>query len=79
MTKIDEHEKDIKEIQITYINKQDFKEFKDEVSKSFESINSQVGSINKEHLTKKDFLHSQNKTDEKIEKLYDLILKRGEN
>lgn len=76
MTKQDEHEKDINEIKRTYVNKNELKEFKNDVNKSLEKLQQDVDSLKENTLTKRDFLSTQNKTESKIDKIYDLLMRR---
>lgn len=76
MAKQDEHEKDINEIKRTYVNKDELKEFKNDVNKGLDKLQQDVDSLKENTLTKRDFLATQNKTESKIDKIYDLLMRR---
>lgn len=76
MTKQDEHEKAINEIKRTYVNKDELKEVKNDINKGLEKLQHDVDNIKENSLTKREFLQIQNKTDSKIDKIYDLLMKR---
>lgn len=76
MAKQDEHEKDINEIKRTYVNKDELKEFKNDVNKGLDKLQQDVDSLKENTLTKRDFLTTQNKTESKIDKIYDLLMRR---
>ncbi len=78
MSKQDEHEKDINEIKRTYVNKDELKEFKNDVNKGLDKLQRDVDSIKENTLTRREFLQSQSKTENKIDKIYDLLI-RGRN
>lgn len=78
MTKQDEHEKDINEIKRTYVNKDELKEFKNDVNKGLDKLQQDVDSIKSNTLTRKEFMQSQNKLESKIDKMYDLLISRKE-
>lgn len=79
MTKQDKHEEDINHIKLTYVNKDELKEFKGEMRKNIDKMQSDIAEIKENCLTKKDFMHAQNKTDAKLDKLYELQINRGGN
>lgn len=76
MAKQDEHEKDINEIKRTYVNKDELKEFKNDVNKGLDKLQRDVDSIKENTLTRREFLQSQSKTENKIDKIYDLLIRR---
>ena len=76
MAKQDEHEKDINEIKRTYVNKDELKEFKNDVNKGLDKLQRDVDSIKENTLTRREFLQSQSKTESKIDKIYDLLIRR---
>lgn len=78
MSKQNEHEKDINEIKRTYVNKDELKEFKNDVNKGLDKLQRDVDSIKENTLTRREFLQSQSKTENKIDKIYDLLI-RGRN
>lgn len=78
MSKQDEHEKDINEIKRTYVNKDELKEFKNDVNKGLDKLQRDVDSIKENTLTRREFLQSQSKAENKIDKIYDLLI-RGRN
>lgn len=76
MSKQDEHEKAINEIKRTYVNKDELKEFKSDINKSLEKLQQDVDNIKENSLTKREFLQIQNKTESKIDKIYELLMKK---
>ena len=72
----DEHEKAINEIKRTYVNKDELKEFKSDINKSLEKLQQDVDNIKENSLTKREFLQIQNKTEGKIDKIYELLMKK---
>ena len=77
MNKQDENEKDINHIKLTYVTQDNLKEVKSEFAKNTDKLQRDVEEIKENCLTKKDFIYQQNKTDAKIDKIYDLLV-RGE-
>lgn len=78
ISKQDKHEEDINHIKLTYVNKDELKELKNDVNKTLEKLQQDVDSIKENTLTKRDFLSVQNKTENKIDKIYDRLMK-GDN
>lgn len=74
MSKQDENERDIKHIQLTYVTKEEFKDFKDETSGGINKLQKDVESIKDNTLTKADFYRLQSATDKKLDKLYELMI-----
>lgn len=79
MSKQDENEKDIKHIQLTYVTKTEFKDFKDETSGGISKLQRDIEEIKETGLSKADFYRSQANMERKLDKLYDIILKMGGN
>ena len=79
MSKQDENERDIKHIQLTYVTKEEFKDYKDETSGGISKLQKDVESIKDNTLTKADFYRLQSATDKKLDKLYELMIEiRGD-
>lgn len=76
MSKQDEHEKAINEIKRTYVNKDELKEFKSDINRGLEKLQQDVDNIKENSLTKREFLQIQNKTEGKIDRIYELLMKR---
>lgn len=74
ISKQDEHEKDINHIKLTYVNKEELKEVKNDVNKGLDKLQQDVDSIKSNTLTRKEFMQSQNKLENKIDKMYDLLI-----
>lgn len=72
----DRHDKDIKEIQLTYVTKNELKEVKDSTQKTLDKQQESIEEIKDQMLTKADFYRQQNKTDSKIDKIYDLLIQQ---
>jgi methyl-accepting chemotaxis protein len=79
LQKIEHHEKDINEIKRTYVNKQELADVKNDFVKQTDKLQSDVEEIKGQMLTKVDYYRLQTQTEQKIDKIYDLLIKRGEN
>lgn len=77
MSKQDEHEKDIHHIKLTYVTKDELKELKEETANGIGKLQRDVEEIKDNTLTKADFYRMQANTDQKIDKIYDLMLRIG--
>lgn len=75
ISKTDDHDKDIQDIKRTYVTKDELKDFKSEFKESLNKISDDVEGIKENCLSKRDFYRVQAKSDEKIDKMYDLLLK----
>ena len=78
MSRQDEHEKDINYIKQTYVSKEELKEFKDTVNKGLDKLQKDVDDIKSNSLTRKEFMQSQNKLEDKISKIHDILMARRE-
>ncbi|MFV0497474.1 MAG: hypothetical protein ACK5L0_04775 [Candidatus Fimivivens sp.] len=74
MSTVDNHGKDIQSIQLTYVTKDEMKTLKAETADELSEIQSTVGDIKDKYLTKDDFYRTQAKTEQKLDKMYDLLL-----
>lgn len=72
----DRHDKEIKEIQLSYVTKDELKDVKNDLNKSIGKLQTDVEQIKESCLTKPDFYRSQMQTDKKIDKIYDLLIKQ---
>ena len=72
----DRHDKEIKEIQLSYVTKDELKDVKNDLNKSIGKLQTDVEQIKESCLTKPDFYRSQMQTDKKIDKIYDLPIKQ---
>ena len=83
---MDSHDGDITNIKLTYGTKTELGELKEDLSSSVEkredAISTSVGKLEKDvsgikdrYLTKEDFYRTQAKTEQKLDKMYDLLLK----
>lgn len=70
----DRHDKEIKEIQLSYVTKDELKDVKNDVNKSISKLQTDVEQIKDTCLTKKDFYANQNRLEDKIDKQNELIL-----
>lgn len=77
ISKQDEHDKDIQIIKQTYVSKNELKEFKGEFKASLDKLSEDVEDIKRDCLSKKDFMVTQTRTEQKIDKIYDLLIKGG--
>lgn len=71
---VDGHDRDINEIKRTYVTKGELKETRDELKDGLEKVSSDVEEIKENCLSKRDYYRVQAKTEEKIDKMYDLLL-----
>lgn len=74
MSKQDKHEEDINHIKLTYVTKEQFKEFKDETASGIAKLQKDVEEIKENTLGKADYYRLQTKTDDKIDKIYDILM-----
>ncbi|CDC79769.1 putative uncharacterized protein [Clostridium sp. CAG:964] len=79
ISKQDKHEEDINHIKLTYVNKEELKELKNDTNKGLEKLQQDVDDIKSNTLTKKEFMQSTNKLENKIDKMYDLMIARRDN
>ncbi len=70
----DRHDKEIKGIQLTYVTKDELKEVKESTQRSLDKQQNSIEEIKDQMLTKADFYRQQTKTDNKIDKIYDLLI-----
>lgn len=71
---VDRHDQAINHIQMTYVTKDELKDVKGELKGSLDKVSSDVEEIKENCLSKRDYYRLQNKTEEKIDKMYDLLL-----
>lgn len=76
INQVDKQGKDIVEIQKTYVTKEEFKDFKLDINKAINKIQTDIEQIKDNCLAKGDFYRSQMQTDKKIDKIYDLLIKK---
>ncbi len=62
----DRHDKEIKEIQLSYVTKDELKDVKNDVNKSIGKLQTDVEQIKDTCLTKKDYYNSINEVKEEI-------------
>ena len=74
ISKQDKHEEDINHIKLTYVTRDQLKEFKEETNSVLDKLQKDVASIKDNTLTKADFYRLQAATDKKLDKLYDLMI-----
>ena len=77
----DRHDKEIKEIQLSYVTKDELKDIKTDVNKSIGKLQTDVEQIKENCLTKKDYYNSINEVKDEIKTQNKLILEllRGGN
>ena len=79
MSKQDRHEEEINHIKLTYVTRDQLKEFKEETNSVLDKLQKDVETIKDSTLTKADFYRLQAGTDKKLDKLYDLMMEiRGD-
>lgn len=76
ISQTDNHDKAIKEIQLTYVTKSELKEVKDSTQRTLDKQQKNIEEIKDQMLTKADFFRMQTKTDNKIDKIYDLLIQQ---
>lgn len=70
----DAHSKDINRIKLTYVTKEELKETRDGLSADIKLTQSDVKEIKEQMLSKQDYYRLQTQTEQKIDKIYDLLL-----
>lgn len=75
--KVEEHEKQIAEIQRTYVTKDELSGVRQEIKDELKKISGDVADMKDKSLSKADFIRTAAATDAKIDKLYDLLIRRG--
>lgn len=70
----DRHDKEIKEIQLSYVTKYELKDVKNDVNKSIGKLQTDVEQIKDTCLTKKDYYNSINEVKEEIKTQNKLIM-----
>ena len=88
MSKQDRHEEDINHIKLTYVTRDQLKEFKEETNNGINKLQKDIEDIKENTLKKSDFLRQQantermierleKNTDKKLDNIYDVVLKIG--
>lgn len=88
MSKQDRHEEDINHIKLTYVTRDQLKEFKEETNNGINKLQKDIEDIKENTLKKSDFLRQQantermierleKNTDKKLDSIYDVVLKIG--
>lgn len=72
----DTHSKDINRIKLTYVTKEELKETKEGLSADIKLTQVDVKEIKEQMLSKQDYYRLQTQTEQKIDKIYDLLLKQ---
>ena len=75
--KVEEHERQIAEIQRTYVTKDEMSTMRREIKDELKKISGDVADMKDKSLSKADFIRTAAATDAKIDKLYDLLIRRG--
>lgn len=75
IAKTDEHDKDINQIKQTYVTKAELEAVRTEIRDDVSELGADVKEIKEKSLTKADFYRTQTATEQKIDKMYDLLLK----
>ena len=75
ISKTDEHDKDISQIKQTYVTKSELESVRAEIKSDVSGLAADVKEIKEKSLTKADFYRTQTATEQKIDKMYDLLLK----
>nr|WP_319487255.1 hypothetical protein [uncultured Caproiciproducens sp.] len=78
----DGHDKDIQIIKQTYVTQDDFKSYKNQSRDDIKQLTADMGELKEKCLFKEDFYRTQASTDQKLDRIYDMIYqmnKGGEN
>lgn len=75
IAKTDEHDKDINQIKQTYVTKAELEAVRTEIRDDVSELAADVKEIKEKSLTKADFYRTQTATEQKMDKMYDLLLK----
>lgn len=73
VSKTDENDKDIQVIKQTYVTQDDFKEYKDQSRGDIKQLTADMGELKEKCLFKEDFYRTQAATDQKLDRIYDMI------
>ena len=73
----DSHGEEIEHIKRSYVTKEELREVKTELKQGLKKTQSDVEEIKERMLTKDEFYRTQNQTEAKIDKIYDLLISRG--
>lgn len=74
VNKTDEHDREISEIKRTYVNKDELKSVREETQESLKQMQKDISEIKMNTLQKNDFYRTMTRTEDKVDKMYDLIL-----
>ncbi len=80
MSTQDTHDKEINKIKQTYVTRDELREVKNGLSEEIKVTQADVKEIKEQLLPKSDYFRLQQQTENKIDKIYDLLLtRRGDN
>lgn len=74
MSKQDKHEEEINHIKLTYVTKDDLKDVKLEFATTTQKLQKDIEEIKDTCLTKKDFIREHMHLEEKVDKMYDILV-----
>lgn len=73
----DSHSEEIEYIKRSYVTKDELREVKTELTQGLKKTQSDVEEIKERMLTRDEFYRTQNQTEGKIDKIYDLLISRS--
>lgn len=76
MSKQDEHDRDIAEIKRNYVTKNDHQRDITEIKTEIRQVSKDISSLKDTTLTKADFYRSMGRTEEKLDKLQEILINR---
>lgn len=79
MSKQDKHEEEINHIKLTYVTKDDLKDVKLEFATTTQKLQKDIEEIKDTCLTKKDFIREHMYVVDKVDKMYEMLVKMTEH
>lgn len=79
MSKQDKHEEEINHIKLTYVTKDDLKDVKRELTGTTQKLQKDIEEIKENCLTKKDFIREHAQLEDKVDKIYDILVRINSN
>lgn len=73
VSKTDDNDKDIQQIKQTYVTQDDFKAYKDQSRDDIKQLTADMGELKEKCPFKDDFYRTQAATDQKLDRIYDMI------
>lgn len=73
ISKTDEHDKDINIIKQNYVRQDDFKAYQSQSREDIKQLTADINELKEKCLFREDFFRSQASTDQKIDRIYDMV------